>query len=134
MRMALNRMTALWARTALLWFAVVVSLGFYMGISGHHEFGAAHAHIGVLGWLSSGVYAFLYSVARSGKVGERLPFLHWAAHTIGVASMTGGLFTLIGLGREGAMPFVIVGSLLIVASVYWALVMLWPRLAPVTTD
>jgi hypothetical protein len=129
--MTLNRMSALWARTALLWFAVGVSLGLYMGITERFQFAPAHAHIGVLGWLSSGIYAFLHSVARPGGVAERLPFLHWATHTIGVASMTGGLFAMIGLGLGGAVPFVIVGSLLVVASVFWALAMLWPRLAPV---
>ena len=123
-----NRMTALWARTALLWFAIVVSLGLYMGITERFQFAPSHAHVGVLGWLSSGVYAFLYAVAREGRPAAFAPKLHWAAHTLGVAAMTSGLFGAIGLGIESMMILVVLGSLLVVASVFWALVMLWPRL------
>jgi len=128
--MTLNRMTALWARTALLWFVLAVSLGLYMGITQRFQFTPAHAHIGVLGWLSSGVYAFLYAVARDGRPGGIAPKLHWAAHTLGVAVMTGGLFGAIGLGMDSMMGLVVVGSQLVVVAVLWSAVMLWPRLAP----
>jgi len=125
-----NRMTALWARTALLWFVVAVSLGLYMGITQRFQFTPAHAHIGVLGWLSSGVYAFLYAVARVGRPGAIAPKLHWGAHTLGVAAMTSGLFGAIGLGIASMMTLVVLGSQLVVVSVLWGAVMLWPRLAP----
>lgn len=130
--MKLNSMSALWARTALLWFAVTVSLGMYMGISQQFQFAPAHAHMGVLGWLSSGAYAFFHAVAREGRPGARGPFLHWAGHTLGVAVMTGGLFVAIGLQEERAGPFMAIGALIVVASVFWSVLMLWPRLAPRT--
>jgi hypothetical protein len=126
--MTLNRMTALWARSALLWFAVAVSLGLYMGITQHFQFTPAHAHIGVLGWLSSGVFASLYAVMGERGPSERAALLHWAAHTLGVAAMTSGLFAALGLGLHALMPLVVLGSLLVVASVFWAAIMLWPRL------
>ena len=128
--MALNRMTALWARTALVWFAIVVSLGLYMGITQRFQFAPAHAHIGVLGWLSSGVYAFFHAIARDGRPGGMGAKLHWAAHTLGVAAMTGGLFGGLGLGSEAAMAIVPIGAILIVLSVFWAAAMFWPRLSP----
>ncbi len=127
--MTLNGMTSLWARSALLWFAVAVSLGLYMGISQNFQFTPAHAHIGVLGWLSSGAYAGFYAAMGERRPGGRAPVIHWAAHTIGVALMTGGLFMAIGLGMERMMAMVVIGSLLVVASVFGALLMLWPRLA-----
>lgn len=127
--MTLNRMSALWARTALLWFAVTVSLGMYMGISQQFQFAPAHAHLGVLGWLSSGVYGFLHAVAREGRPGGRAPFLHWACHTLGVAIMTGGLFVAIGLQNHDAGPLMAIGALIVVGSVFWSVLMLWPRLA-----
>lgn len=128
--MTLNTTSALWARTALVWFVIVVLLGLYMGISERFEFGPSHAHIGVLGWLSSAVYAFLTAIARPGRPGSRAPFLHWAAHNGGVAAMTGGLFGGLGLGSQAAMAVVPVGAILIVLSVLWAAAMLWPRLSP----
>ncbi|HYJ28925.1 MAG TPA: hypothetical protein VEW25_01115 [Allosphingosinicella sp.] len=125
----MNRMSALWARTALVWFVLAVCLGLFMGITQRFEFAPSHAHIGVLGWLSSGVFAFLYAVAREGRPG-RGPFFHWAAYNIGVAAMTGGLFGGLGLGREAMMAVVPAGAILIVLSVLWATVTLWPRLRP----
>ncbi|HEX8216507.1 MAG TPA: hypothetical protein VF577_03490 [Allosphingosinicella sp.] len=130
--MTLNRISALWARTALVWFAIVVSLGLFMGISQRFEFGPSHAHIGVLGWLSSAAYSYLTAIAREARPGNRAPFLHWAAHNAGVAVMTGGLFGGLGLGSEAAMGVVPIGAVLIVLSVFWAVAMLWPRLTPVT--
>ena len=128
--MTLNRMTALWARTALVWFMLVVSLGLFMGISQRFEFGPSHAHIGVLGWLSSAVFAFLYAVAAEARPGSRAPFLHWAAHNLGVATMTGGLFAALGFGMMNLMVLVEIGAVLVVLSVLWAVAMLWPRLRP----
>jgi hypothetical protein len=125
--MTLNRMSALWARTALIWFVLVVCLGLFMGISQRFEFAPSHAHIGVLGWLSSAVFAFLYAVAQEGRAG-RGPILHWAAHNGGVAAMTGGLFGALGLGFGGLMVLVEIGAVLVVLSVFWAVIMLWPRL------
>jgi hypothetical protein len=129
--MTLNRISALWARTALLWFVLAVCLGLFMGITQRFEFAPSHAHIGVLGWLSSAAYAFLTAVARPGRPGSRGPFLHWAAHNAGVAAMTGGLFGGLGLGREPMMAIVPIGAILIVLSVLWATIALWPRLSPV---
>lgn len=128
--MALNRMSALWGRTALAWFMVVVSLGLYMGNTEQFQFGPSHAHIGVLGWLSSGVFAALYAMMGERGPGGLAPGLHWAAHTLGTASMTAGLFAAIGLGYQSLMVLVVVGSFLVVGSAFWAAVMLWPRLSP----
>jgi len=128
--MKLNSMSALWARTALLWFAVTVSLGMYMGVTEEFQFTPSHAHMGVLGWLSSGVYAFFYAAAPEDRAGARAPSLHWAAHTIGVAIMAGALFVAIGLQNEAARPVIGIGASIVVASVFWSLLLLWPRLAP----
>jgi hypothetical protein len=126
--MALNRMSALWARTALLWFAIAVSLGLYMGVTQQFQFTPAHAHVGVLGWLSSGVFAFLHSISRPWPEGARAPVLHWAAHTLGVAIMTLGLFVAIGLQKQALMPVVEIGATLTVLAVFWAVMLFWPRL------
>jgi len=128
--MSLNRMSALWARTALAWFVVVVTLGFYMGVTEQFQFAPSHAHIGVLGWLSSGVFAALYGIMGERGPGGLAPGLHWAAHTLGTASMTAGLFAAIGLGYQSLMAMVVMGSTLIILSVFWAAIMLWPRLSP----
>ncbi|WP_431854079.1 hypothetical protein [Allosphingosinicella sp.] len=132
--MGLNAMSALWARTALIWFATVVSLGLYMGINEQFQFAPAHAHIGVLGWLSSAAFAFLHSIAREVRPGSRAGLLHWAAHTLGTAMMTGGLFAALGLGYASLMELVRMGAILIVLSVFWAAIMFWPRLSPRTAD
>jgi hypothetical protein len=123
-------MSSLWARTALVWFVAAVGLGYYMGVTEQFQFGPSHAHIGVLGWLSSGVFAALYAIMGERSPAGLAPGLHWAAHTLGTASMTVGLFAAIGLGYQSLMALVVVGSTLVVISVLGAAIMLWPRLSP----
>jgi hypothetical protein len=84
----------------------------------------------VLGWLSSGMFAALYAIMGERGPGGLAPGLHWAAHTLGVAVMTAGLFAAIGLGYQSLMPIVEIGASVVVGSVFWAAVMLWPRLSP----
>jgi hypothetical protein len=57
----MNAMTGFWARTGLIWFLVTMSFGMYLGITQQFGFSSPHAHMGLLGWLSSAAFAFLYS-------------------------------------------------------------------------
>jgi hypothetical protein len=130
-RMILNPMTGLWARTALVWFLITICFGMYMGMTEQFHLGPSHAHMGVLGWLSSAVFALLYGVARDGPAGARGPKLHWALHNLGVATMTGALFMMLnspGGGLWGAL--IPVGGAIVIAAALWLTAMMWPRLAP----
>ena len=128
--MTVNPITGLWARTALVWFLITLAFGMYMGMTGHFHLAPSHAHMGLLGWLSSAVFALIYGVASEGPAGARAPRAHWAMHNLGVAIMTGALFMELsrpGGGWAALIPF---GGLIVVIAAIWLTVMMWARLRP----
>jgi len=127
--MKLNAMTSLWARTALVWFLVTLCFGMFMGMTQQFNYAPAHAHLGVLGWLSSAVFALIYAVARDGAAGSRAPFLHWATHNIGLIVMGGSLYMFLRTANPAWEPFIAIGGAVIVVAALWLIAMVWPRLA-----
>jgi hypothetical protein len=128
--MRMNAMTGLWARTALVWFLITLSFGMYMGMTGHFHLAPSHAHMGLLGWLSSAVFALIYGVSSEGPAGGLAARAHWAMHNLGVAIMTGALFMELsnpGTGWGGVIP---IGGTIILVAAAWLTVMMWPRLRP----
>lgn len=128
--MIANRLSALWARSALAWFLVTVGLGLFMGITQKFNYAPAHAHMGVLGWLSSAAISYLHTIARPFAAGARVPRLHWATHNVGVAIMTVSLFLEMHYG-SGYGPLIAVGAVIVVVSVVWLAAMMWGRLGAV---
>ena len=58
--MTMNRMTALWARTALVWFLLTIFFGMYMGMKQDFMLAPVHAHLNLLGWASLGLFGLAY--------------------------------------------------------------------------
>jgi hypothetical protein len=128
--MRMNAVTALWARSAMVWFLITVGFGLFMGITQQFQYAPAHAHMGVLGWLSSAVFALIYAVSRPWPEGARLPRFHWAAHNLGVAVMTGALFLEMRDQEAGLGPAIAVGAIIVVVAAVWMVAMNWGRLTP----
>jgi hypothetical protein len=126
--MKMNGMTSLWARTALIWFLVTLLFGMVMGMTQQFGYAPAHAHLGVLGWLSSAVFALIYGVSREWPAGARVPVLHWAAHNLGLIVMGGALFMFLRTGDAGWEPFIAIGGTVIFLAAIWLTVMMWSRL------
>lgn len=127
--MKLSEMTSLWARTALVWFLITVGLGLFMGIRQLFHYAPVHAHMGVLGWLSAAVFAVIYAMSGPGAAGARAPKLHWAAHNLGVATMTLSLLMEINSPNGPWGPLIAVGAVVIVAAAVAFVAMMWGRLA-----
>jgi hypothetical protein len=125
--MTLNRMSALWARTALVWFVGATSFGMYLGLTGQFAMSSPHAHAGLLGWVSSGLFAFLYALTG----GTEAPFarVQWATHNAGALLMVVSLFLALR-GNDAAEPLIGIGGLIVILGIVWLLVTLWPRLRP----
>ncbi len=125
--MTLNRMAALWARTALIWFLAAMLFGMYLGMTQQFHMSSPHAHMGLLGWVSSGLFAFLYALC-----GENLPKRargHWVSHNLGTATMVVALFlTIRSGGDERIAVFIPIGGAIVILSALWLAIMLWPRL------
>src|ERR1043166_7674707 len=126
--MNLNRMTSLWARTALCWFLAALCYCLYLGFTGQFQFGSSHAHVGLLGWVSSALFALLYHLA--GGEPPRGARLHWAAHNLGALGMVTGLYLVIRTGNETFGMQIGVSGLLILLATLWLVAVFWGRLAP----
>ena len=125
--MSLNRMSALWARTALVWFLGATLFGMYLGMTQQFGVSSAHAHMGLLGWVSSALFAFLYALT-GGKGGlPKLAAAHWAVHNLGALTMVTSLFLYL-TGHEPAEMFIPLGGILVILGVIWLLAAMWPRL------
>lgn len=130
--MTSNMAAGLWARTALVWFLITICFGMYMGMTQQFHLSPSHAHMGVLGWLSSAVFAAIYLVAGAGPAGSKSPILHWAVHNIGVAIMTGALLMMLSNPSGPWGAFIPLGGILIVVAAIWLTIMVWPRLGRVS--
>lgn len=123
--MKLNRMAGLWGRTALVWFVATIVFGMYLGMTRQFGMSSPHAHMGLLGWVSSALFAFLYAVA-SGEAAGRGPVLHWAAHNLGVATMVAGLYLVVNGAPVG--PLIALGGAVVVLATVWLAATMWGRL------
>lgn len=125
-KMTLNRMSALWARTALLWFLATMAFGMYLGMTQQFGMSSPHAHMGLLGWVSSALFAFLYSFCGADEDLPKLGAAHWAVHNLGVATMVVSL--LLTLRGKDVGPFIALGGLVVILGTLWLALALWPRL------
>ena len=125
--MSLNRMSSLWARTALLWFLAAVLFGMYLGMTQQFGASSAHAHTGLLGWVSSALFAFLYALTGGRGDLPKLATAHWAVHNLGALTMVVSLFLYL-TGHEGAEVFIPLGGVLVILGVVWLVATMWPRL------
>ena len=84
--------------------------------------------MGVLGWLSSAVFATIYAIAGAGPAGSKSPILHWAVHNLGVAVMTGSLFMELSHPGGPWARIIPIGGALIILGAIWLAAMVWGRL------
>lgn len=55
-------MGARWIKIAVIYFIVGIAVGLFMSATIDLRWGAAHAHVNVVGWLSTGLIGVIYSV------------------------------------------------------------------------
>lgn len=120
-------MSGLWARTAMLWFLGTLVFGMYLGMTQQFHISSPHAHMGLLGWVSSALFAFLYALSGNAEALPKLAPAHWAVHNLGVATMVVSLFLAIR-GNEDAAKFIPLGGATVILATLWLVVTLWPRL------
>ena len=119
-------MAMLWARTALVWFLATMAFGMYLGITGRFGQTSAHAHLGLLGWLSPLGFALLYSFAAIETAGLSHR-LQWAMFNIGLVVQVTAMWMVLQQGAPWGMVIGIGGAIVIV-SIAWLIALLWPRL------
>lgn len=105
----------LYFKTAIAFLVVGIAVGLHMSISGNHNVTGAHAHINLLGWVTSAIFGGYYAL-NPAKAQRRLAIVQYAVYTAGVAVMSPALYFLL-LGYPAAEPAVAVASLIVYAGV-----------------
>nr|WP_295890409.1 hypothetical protein [uncultured Devosia sp.] len=109
------RISEYFFRSAILFLLVGISIGIHMSISQNHNVIGAHAHINLLGWVTSALFGGYYAL-NPAKAGGRLPMLQYVVFTTGVVIMGASLYLLLA-GNVGMAPVVAVASLITFAGV-----------------
>ena len=102
-------------RAAILFLLAGISIGIHMSISQNHNVIGAHAHINLLGWVTSALFGGYYAL-NPAKAAGRLPMIQFAVYTLGVIVMGISLYLLLA-GNAGMEPIVAVSSLITFAGV-----------------
>jgi hypothetical protein len=126
--MKLNAMSGLWLRTGLIWFLVTMMLGMYLGMTKQFGMSSPHAHLGLLGWLSSAAFALVHAVADPAGELTRRGRVHWVAHNIGLVVQVSSLWLVLKTGDETFGMFIALGGLILIISTLGLLAMVWLRL------
>jgi hypothetical protein len=102
-------------RTAILFLIAGISIGIYMSISGNHAVLGAHAHVNLLGWVTSALFG-TYLALNPAKATGPLPHLQYFVYVIGVIVMGASLYLMLD-GNTAMVPVVAGASLVAFAGV-----------------
>lgn len=109
------RISELFFKTAIVFLVAGIAIGITMAIGRDHSVMGAHAHINLLGWVTSAIFGGYYAL-NPAKAAGRLPMIHYAVYTTGVVIMVVALYLLLS-GNAAMEPFVAAGSLITFAGV-----------------
>ena len=104
------RISEFFFRAAILFLIAGISLGLQMAISQNHNVIGAHAHINLLGWVTSALFGGYYAL-NPAKAEGRLPMIQFVVYIIGVICMGTSLYLLLS-GNPAMEPVVAVSSLI----------------------
>lgn len=90
--MGLDKKYLVWA---LAYVATGMGLGIFMAASGNHAQHVTHAHINLVGFVVSFVYAVIHKLWLGEQV-SRLAKAQFIVHQVGALMMFSGLFLLYG--------------------------------------
>jgi cbb3-type cytochrome oxidase subunit 1 len=94
---------------AICYGVVGMIVGLSMAISHDHTQTPTHAHMMVLGWVMSSVFAFFYQLVPAARESRLAPVHFWLTAVSGVV-LVSGLYFLMG-GNTAVEPVVAVASI-----------------------
>jgi drug/metabolite transporter (DMT)-like permease len=106
------RVSQLFFKTAVIFLIAGIGLGLYMGMSGDHRAFTAHAHINLLGWVSSAIFGGYYAL-NPAAAGRGIAMAHYVIYTIGLIVMLPALYLMFGKEMTFLEPLVGIGSLIV---------------------
>ena len=105
----------LFFKTAIVFLLIGVAVGLQMAISGDHGVFSAHAHINLLGWVTSAIFGIYYAL-NPAKAQRRIAMVHYGVYTLGLIVMAPALYFMLR-GNPSLEPVVAIGSLIVAAGV-----------------
>lgn len=99
----------LYFRTAIVFLLVGVVVGLQMAITHDHSVIGAHAHINLLGWVTSAIFGGYYAL-NPAKARGRLPVIQYWIYAPSVAVLSLALYFMLR-GNTALEPVVAVASL-----------------------
>ncbi|MBZ9656770.1 hypothetical protein [Phyllobacterium lublinensis] len=109
------QISQLFFKTAVVWLILGLAIGLQMGMSGNHTTIAAHAHVNLLGWVTSAIFGGYYAL-NPAKAQKRLAMVHYGIYTIGLVIMLPALYFM-ELGNPQLEPLLGIASLITFAGV-----------------
>jgi cbb3-type cytochrome oxidase subunit 1 len=110
----MNSLDARFLKVATIYGLIGFAAGVYMGITNNGAITSAHAHLGLLGWLSFMAFSYYYYLHPEAS-GSRLAGTHFWLANLGLVVMTIGV-AMLHSGYQGALPAAAIGSVLMLVS------------------
>lgn len=106
----------LYFRTAIIFLIVGVAVGLHMAIAEDHSAFPAHAHINLLGWVTSAIFGGYYAL-NPAKAGRRIARVQYVVYLAGLVVMLPALYLKYAVGVASVEPILAIGSLIVTAGV-----------------
>jgi peptidoglycan/LPS O-acetylase OafA/YrhL len=105
------RLSNYFFKTATILLIVGTAMGLHMGISEDHSAMPAHAHVMLLGWVTSALFGGYYALLPA-KAERRVAFVHFGVFVLGMLIMLPALY-LKYTGYQGFEPLLGGGSMIV---------------------
>lgn len=115
-------------RIAVLYLAVGVSMGLYMGISQTFTLHPVHAHLNLLGWASLALCGLVYA-AFPAAAETRLAKVHFWLHNLGLPPLMLALALLLS-GNAAMEPVVGIFSIVVALGILMFVINVWMSVRP----
>lgn len=110
------RVSELFFKTAIVFLIVGIAIGLHMAIAQDHAAFPAHAHINLLGWVTSAIFGGYYAL-NPAKAARRIAMIHFGLYTLGLVVMLPALYLMLAKGNTAIEPVVATGSMIVAAAV-----------------
>jgi peptidoglycan/LPS O-acetylase OafA/YrhL len=98
-------------KTATIFLIVGIAMGLHMGLSEDHSAMPAHAHVLLLGWVTSALFGGYYAL-QPAKAERRIAFVHFGIYLFGMVIMLPALY-LKYTGYQKLEPLLGGGSMIV---------------------
>lgn len=115
----------LFFKSAVIWLLIGIAAGLQMAMSGNHSVIAAHAHINLLGWVTSAIFGGYYAL-NPAKATKRIAMIHYAVYMLGLVLMLPALYFM-ERGNPQLEPIVAIGSIVTLLAIVIFAVVLFSR-------